>query len=1169
MRKLLHDRIENGIGGDTGRCVNLRYRRWLPVAAALAALLSTPAAAQDAGFSITVDGEHVAGDPVVATPATKLQPEDLDIQVKFDGLGIEPILNVSTEGLRVGYRAGETVVFQAATNYPDWISSGEVAIFDVERVLGRPYAVVPLDGAGRATWVMPGDGAGRFTYVLRVYDQARRLDETRPLPLVRTALTDGPGDLPKVADWHEDRTATRSIPVYGGSVTVIGRNVPATAEVVALGGAVQVDGDGSFVAQRVLPPGEHRVDVTVGGEEGVAFSRTVNIPWSEWFYVGMADLTVGKMFGSGKVVAADPSEFDDVYAKGRVAFYLKGKIKGEYLLTAAADTGEDKLDQLFTGLDSKDPRALLKRIDPDQFYPVYGDGSTLVEDAPTSGKFYVRLERGESHVMWGDFKTHIGGTEFLGVERSLYGASALYKSEHVNSRGESRAGVVVYAATPGTLSQRDVLRGTGGSAYFLKRQDISIGSEVVSIEVRDGTTGMVLSRRTLVNGRDYEIDYFQGIIVLKAPLHSGAAAAGAIREQAHGQGVANLVVQYEYTPANGMTDGMSFGGRAESWLTDHVSVGVTGLSETGDLEAHQMLGADVRLQLTDTTFIEAEIAHSEGTSVGQWVSTDGGLTYTHEVASPGAGPAMAYRVAGQLDLADLTAGEVEGLIGAYVEKVEEGFSSIGRQAVEDELTWSTFARLELGAQAGLGLSFESRETGDGRLRRNGDLEVGYDIDERWSADLGVRVLEAATPAGDASDNGVRVDAGVQLTYRHSDDTKFYTFGQATLWKTPGFLRNDRAGVGAELRVSEQVGVNGEVSYGTTGLGGLAAITFDPNADEHNYIGYRLNSDEEASPFYSVASTERSGLVVGTRRRYDDLMTAHAENNLGLFGDEQALTSTYGLTLTPDTLWTISGGLESGRIVDPHASDFDRNALSLGVAYTDDEAISGHVRGETRLEDSSDDTRDRQTYLFDAGLEMQTSDDWRLLADIDAVVSNSDQSAVLDGDFVEVRLGYAFRPVAHDRLNALLRYTYLYDLPGPDQVNGDGNLLGPKQRSHVLSGDFSYDLNDYLTVGAKYGFRIGEVSVNRASDEFVSNSAHLGIVRADIEVLENWGMLLEGRALYAPETTTVDLGALAVISYDFGNNLRLGAGYNFGSFSDDLTDLTHDDHGVFLNVLSKF
>ena len=58
-------------------------------------------------------------------------------------------------------------------------------------------------------------------------------------------------------------------------------------------------------------------------------------------------------------------------------------------------------------------------------------------------------------------------------------------------------------------------------------------------------------------------------------------------------------------------------------------------------------------------------------------------------------------------------------------------------------------------------------------------------------------------------------------------------------------------------------------------------------------------------------------------------------------------------------------------------------------------------------------------------------------------------------------------------------------------------------------------------------------------------------------------------MYSSTAETLDLGALAAVSYDFGNNLRLAAGYNFGRFSDDLTDVTYDDQGVFLNLLSKF
>jgi hypothetical protein len=755
------------------------------------------------------------------------------------------------------------------------------------------------------------------------------------------------------------------------------------------------------------------------------------------------------------------------------------------------------------------------------------------------------------------------------MNRSLYGASGVYKSDEVTSGGDNRLSVVAYAASPGTLAQRDVLRGTGGSAYFLKRQDITIGSETISIEVRDATTGLVLSRKTLVNGTDYEIDYIQGVIILNAPLNSSAATGSVIRDGAIGEGVVNLVAEYEYTPANGIADGLSAGGRAEAWLTDHLAVGVTALTEAGDLSDHHMVGADMRLLMTETTFLELEVARSEGMGEGQWVSTDGGLTFVNEFGPAPGEPAMAYRVAGQVDLADITGGRTEGAVGAFIEKVEEGFWSSDRQALTDQLIWGTFARIELGEHGDLEASYESKETADDRSRSDAEIEFGYDLDERWRVGVGVRHLALSNPGGSDEDNGERMDAGIQLAYQLSEDAKFYGFAQATLWNTPGFERNDRVGVGGEFRLTEVVGISGEVSYGTTGIGALAGLTFDPSADQHSYIGYRLNPDDKVTPFHSMASLEQSGLVVGTRHRYDDVVTAHAESNLGLFGEQQAVTSTYGVTLTPDTLWTITGGVESGQIEDPNASDFDRKAISLGVAYQDEEQIAAHVRGEARLEDSTDDTRDRQTYLLDTGLEMQTSEDWRLLADLDGVVSNSDQSAILDGDFIEARLGYAFRPVDNDRLNVLFRYTFLYDLPGPDQVNADGNLLGPKQRSHVLSADVSYDVNQYLTVGAKYGFRIGEISVDRDSDEFVSNSAHLGIVRADIKVLDDWGVLLEGRALYSPETEILDLGALAAISYDFGNNLRLGLGYNFGNFSDDLTDLTYDDHGAFLNVMTKF
>ena len=37
------------------------------------------------------------------------------------------------------------------------------------------------------------------------------------------------------------------------------------------------------------------------------------------------------------------------------------------------------------------------------------------------------------------------------------------------------------------------------------------------------------------------------------------------------------------------------------------------------------------------------------------------------------------------------------------------------------------------------------------------------------------------------------------------------------------------------------------------------------------------------------------------------------------------------------------------------------------------------------------------------------------------------------------------------------------------------------------------------------------------------------------------------------------------SRDVGDHVKMGLGYNFTEFSDDLTDLSFDHHGVFLNV----
>ena len=1115
------------------------------------------------GFSINVEGQAIAGEPSKyhRERKTDVALRDASIQVKYDGLEVTPTLNVATTDLRASYRAGDAVQFRTSLNYPHWVKRAEVRIYDSQDNL---VAKVPAPVNGVAGWTMPASGDADMKYVLRVYDGRGRFDETVPLPLRRTSrsFASHEKDAEIVAAGEgEDRTATRNIRVRGGVVTVYGENVPSGATVTVQGDPVVVDPNGKFVIQRIIPGGESDVAVNIyrGGKLITGFERPINIPVNDWFYVALADVTIGNINSS------DP-EVDGTYVDGRGAFYLKGKIKGEYLLTAAADTGEGPLKDIFRNLDEKDARSLLRRIDPDDYYPVYGDDSTIVEGAPTSGKFYVRIEKGDSHVMWGNFKAALTGSEFLHNERTLYGASAQYRSEAVTSFGENRTEATFYAAQPDTAPQRDVFRGTGGSSYFLKRQDISIGSETVTVIVRDADTGRILSRRTLVNGIDYDIDYIQGVIILRQPLGSSQGVNGLVRNGVLGDGTVNLVVQYEYSPTVGSLDGFALGGRVQHWVNDKVRLGATFMRENTGAADQDSRGVDVLLRLGEKSHITAEYADTDGPGFGFSSSTDGGFTIGNTATAGGAGTGRAYSLRTHLEFSEVINPDVEGDFGAYIEDMTAGFSTLDREITTDQRNWGLYVHFKPSDRLTLGASYDDYSDDAGKIVRNGEVDVTYQFSEVLTGELGVQSLEKTTP-GVPDQTGRRTDLALKLTWTPDEDRSYYIFGQGAVSHSGGLTKNNRYGVGGSYQITEKLRFSGEVSGGTNGTGAEAKLEYAPTADDSYYIGYRLDPTRTMDG-YTLTGRDNGTLIVGAKRRYNDKLTANFENNYDMFGVRKSLTSTYGVTYTPNARWSFTGNIEDGTVRDDVNGDFDRTALSFGVGYTDKDRIKARLKLEGRWEDGAGLAQDRTTYLVSAGLQYQTSDDWRFLANIDAVHSKSDQTSFRNGDYVEASLGYAYRPVDNDRLNVLFKYTYLYDMPGADQVSADGTTNGPKQRSHILTVDAIYDLNEHWTIGGKYGYRMAETAP-RGTDTFTPNTAHLGVLRADWHVVHNWDAMLEGRVLYTEETGARDTGAAVAIYRHFGNNLKVGVGYNYGKASSDLRSFNTTENGIFLNIVAKY
>ncbi len=74
------------------------------------------------------------------------------------------------------------------------------------------------------------------------------------------------------------------------------------------------------------------------------------------------------------------------------------------------------------------------------------------------------------------------------------------------------------------------------------------------------------------------------------------------------------------------------------------------------------------------------------------------------------------------------------------------------------------------------------------------------------------------------------------------------------------------------------------------------------------------------------------------------------------------------------------------------------------------------------------------------------------------------------------------------------------------------------------------------------------------------------MRTDLRFRKHWEGLAEVRMLDLTDLNDRRSGALVALYRYLGENFKAGIGYNFTDFSDDLTDMSYDQHGVFLNLV---
>jgi hypothetical protein len=1092
------------------------------------------------------------------------------IMIRADRRALDRVLAVHQEAVA----ASDETIFAAYSNYRTFIDHAEIRIF-LNGEQGRDsrlLATIPLDESGRARVRIPTDVPDGASYVLRAYGHSGAWDETRAHPLLRSGLVPGAN----AQFGQADETTSHSIAVAGVMLSVQGRADPARHKVLVNGMQAPVDRSGLFVWQQIVSAskGTAHVEISEGEAPVLVADRHYNANDNRWFVVGQGDITFSHSVATGPAVAVtgDPlAQGDHVLSRG--AFYAKGVLGRDYRVTASVDTGEVLFKDLLSNLDRKDPSQLLRRLDDRDHYPTFGDDSAIVEDAPTQGRFYMRVQHNDSNLVVGNFITASQGTELIQLDRGVFGAMIDYKSQKLTSYGDRKRQVFAFASDPGTITTSDELRGTGGSLYYLNHKDLSVGSERLRLEVRSPQTGAILSSSQLRINEDYEIDYFQGRVTLLRPLASYLANGELVRAGSGAGNVPVLVARYEYTPAEGTITGHSLGARATQWVGNWLRLGLTGQSES-DAPANQLaLGGDVTIKAGANTWLKGEMGRTDGPGFTQNASLNGGLNFAQVASSAQAGQlADAFRIEGALDEADLSA-RLRGTASGYYEEYDAGFAAMGRISATSMRRWGTKLDQQIGLSSRLALAYEGRSdqgTGATKLAR---AEWTRAIASAWSLRGGLRYEDTTLPTGSLQAQGKRLDGGLQATYAPLGSAwSTYGFGQATLGHDLTRHRNNRGGIGIKWDISRTFSAQGEVSDGTGGWAATASLLRHGRNGSESRIGYRLYSDVSDrgyDPQDLMTQSSRGMLVVGNQQRIGSTLTLTGEEKYGHGGAAPSLAHSYGLRFTPDRAWSLEGGVEKSTIFAGYQRDqggIDRLALTFAAGYSTAPLIATSA---VEYRHDAQGGMSQTSWLFKDKLEFRPDDSWRILGRLEYAFTDVSGASLQAADYTRAIAGLAYRPVSHDRLNLIARYTYFRDLGPAGQIMANGGVEQPKQVSQVISFDLNYDLTGWLTLGGKYAWRQGRVSIARASDTFVNSAASLCVARVDVRISPNWEGLLEGRYMTASSGGDSRAGTLIAIYRHLGGGIKLGTGYNFADYSTDLTDQSYSTKGFFVNLLAAF
>jgi hypothetical protein len=831
----------------------------------------------------------------------------------------------------------------------------------------------------------------------------------------------------------------------------------------------------------------------------------------------------------------------------RAAFFLKGKVKGDYLLTMALDTDKPVRDRIF------------RDIDPNAFYPVYGDASERGFDARSSTRLYVRVDRNRSYLLYGDHNT-----------------ASIVSSRKLGNYSRAVNGIRYHHETPQLLanafissdSSRQVIdefpaRGVSGP-YGLSNGNSLAYSERVELVVRDRNQTAIILRTTLLTRfADYEFEPFNGRLLFKAPVPS-------VDEQLN-----PISIRVTYELEQGGQRFWFYGADAQYKVTETVEIGGSIIKDKNPFAPYDLKSVNASAKFSDRTKIIGEFARTDST-----INTNSLNTSIIPGLASASGPVIGNAARAELQhegdswSARLFAGKSDPTFNNRAATINGGREEAGLR-LSSKVTENTTLKADLihsadritgGKRDGIllggerrfesGLKLEigvrkSRETITGAsagsvgvtpLSTNTNYPSGFGFGSGVSnGQTGNTAIDpvtglpvfipgssiALTAANVAPTNPVDVDV---LTLRAKASYK-----PGLVWGLYGEAERDIHDASRKLYA-----LGGEYQFADKGR---AYLRHELASTLSGAYALNPNQRSQSTVFGFDTKYMTDGQVFNEYRLRDAVAGREAQAAVGL-RNLWNYSDTLRFTTNVERLQTLSG------------TQREANVVGGGFEYLPNALWRGSGRLEWRADSSY------TNWLSTLSAARKLSRDWTLLVrNYLSVTNGTGGPAAATGSKLQDRAiaGVAYRDTDTNLINALARYELRTER---DSLQG----ADTKRNAQIISTHADYHpTRQWWFTGRVAGKWVKEQFTGGVNSDF---NAQLIGARAVFDIDKHWSV--GGQANILRNSSSKQYAYGVEVGYVVAPNTYLTVGYNIRGFSDkDLIDSNYTNRGVVLGIRWKF